>query len=36
LGQYGAQSYPPFGTAAQFTVALEQLAVDLPDQVGDD
>jgi NADPH2:quinone reductase len=33
---YGAQSYRPFGTAAQFTVVPETLAVRLPDTVGDD
>ena len=33
---YGAQSYRPFGTAAQYTVVPEQLAVDLPDDVPDD
>jgi NADPH2:quinone reductase len=33
---YGAQSYRPFGTAAQFTVVPEHLAVALPDGVGDD
>ena len=33
---YGAQSYRPFGTAAQFTVVPEHLAVALPDDVGDD
>ncbi|WP_319450421.1 MULTISPECIES: NADPH:quinone reductase [unclassified Mycobacterium] len=33
---YGAQSYRPFGTAAQFTVVPEHLAVPLPDNVGDD
>jgi NADPH2:quinone reductase len=32
---YGAQSYRPFGTAAQATVVPEALAVDLPDGVGD-
>ena len=30
---YGAQSYRPFGTAAQATVVPEALAVDLPDAV---
>jgi NADPH:quinone reductase len=33
---YGAQSYRPFGTAAQFTVIPEYLAVPLPDGLGDD
>ena len=33
---YGAQSYRPFGTAAQSTVVPEALAVDLPDAVGDE
>jgi NADPH2:quinone reductase len=33
---YGAQSSRPFGTAAQYTVVPEQLAVDLPDDVPDD
>lgn len=32
---YGAQSYGPFGTAAQFTVVPAEQAVPLPDQVGD-
>ncbi|MGU3290921.1 NADPH:quinone reductase [Williamsia sp. M5A3_1d] len=32
---YGAQSYRPFGTAAQSTVVPNDLAVDLPDQVSD-
>ncbi len=32
---YGAQSYRPFGTAAQFTVVPSSLAVDLPDSVSD-
>lgn len=32
---YGAQSYRPFGTAAQYTVVPEQQAVDLPDEVPD-
>jgi NADPH2:quinone reductase len=32
---YGAQSYRPFGTAAQYTVVPEALAVDLPDEVND-
>jgi len=32
---YGAQSYRPFGTAAQFTVVPEHLAVPLPDNVSD-
>jgi NADPH:quinone reductase len=33
---YGAQSYRPFGTAAQTTVVPDSLAVDLPDQVSDE
>ena len=33
---YGAQSYRPFGTAAQFVVVPSQLAVDLPDTVSDE
>jgi len=33
---YGAQSYRPFGTAAQTTVVPEALAVDLPDAIGDE
>jgi NADPH:quinone reductase len=33
---YGAQSYRPFGTAAQFTVVPAALAVDLPDDVRDE
>ena len=33
---YGAQSYRPFGTAAQYTVVPEHLVVDLPDDVPDD
>lgn len=33
---HGAQSYRPFGTAAQFTVVPDQLAVDLPDGVPDE
>jgi NADPH2:quinone reductase len=33
---YGAQSYRPFGTAAQITVVPEALAVDLPDAVSDE
>src|ERR1700761_2721164 len=33
---YGAQSYRPFGTAAQATVVPAALAVDLPDSVGDE
>ena len=33
---YGAQSYRPFGTAAQTTVVPEELAVDLPDPVSDE
>ena len=32
---YGAQSYRPFGTAAQATVVPQALAVDLPDAVSD-
>jgi NADPH2:quinone reductase len=30
---YGAQSYRPFGTAAEYTVLPNELAVDLPDEV---
>ena len=33
---YGAQSYRPFGTAAQTTVVPDSLAVDLPDAVSDE
>src|SRR5690242_13130362 len=33
---YGAQSYRPFGTAAQFTVVPDRQAVPLPDHVGDE
>ena len=33
---FGAQSYRPFGTAAQWTVVPDALAVDLPDQVPDE
>jgi NADPH2:quinone reductase len=33
---YNAQSYRPFGTAAQYTVVPEQCAVDLPDHVSDE
>ncbi|WP_371643196.1 NADPH:quinone reductase [Streptomyces mirabilis] len=33
---YGAQSYRPFGTAAQYTVVPEDLAVPLPDHLGDE
>jgi NADPH:quinone reductase len=33
---YGAQSYRPFGTAAQATVVPDSLAVDLPDAVSDE
>ncbi|WP_329138271.1 NADPH:quinone reductase [Streptomyces sp. NBC_01476] len=33
---YGAQSYRPFGTAAQYTVVPADLAVRLPDHVGDE
>jgi NADPH2:quinone reductase len=40
LGQrvwvYGAQSYRPFGTAAQLTVVPAEQAVELPDEVGDE
>ena len=32
---YGAQSYRPFGTAAEYTVVPAHLAVDLPDEVDD-
>ena len=32
---YGAQSYRPFGTAAQLTVVPSELAVPLPDEVSD-
>jgi NADPH2:quinone reductase len=32
---YGAQSYRPFGTAAEFTVVPAGQAVPLPDEVGD-
>ena len=32
---YGAQSYRPFGTAAEYVVVPERLAVDLPDGVSD-
>jgi NADPH2:quinone reductase len=32
---YGAQSYRPFGTAAQLTVVPAEQAVPLPDEVGD-
>jgi NADPH2:quinone reductase len=32
---YGAQSYRPFGTAAQYTVVPEQQAVRLPDHLSD-
>jgi len=32
---YGAQSYRPYGTAAQATVVPQQLAVELPDEVPD-
>jgi NADPH:quinone reductase len=32
---FGAQSYRPFGTAAQYTVVPEALTVDLPDSVSD-
>lgn len=33
---YGAQSYRPFGTAAEWTVVPDALAVDLPDEVSDE
>ncbi|MFI1921024.1 NADPH:quinone reductase [Streptomyces sp. NPDC020377] len=33
---YGAQSYRPFGTAAQYTVVPRHQAVPLPDHLGDD
>ncbi|MCY0930670.1 NADPH:quinone reductase [Streptomyces sp. H27-H1] len=33
---YGAQSYRPFGTAAQYTVVPGDLAVPLPDHLSDD
>jgi NADPH2:quinone reductase len=33
---YRAQSYRPFGTAAQYTVVPERLAVNLPDDVSDE
>jgi NADPH2:quinone reductase len=33
---YGAQSYRAFGTAAEYTVVPDQLAVDLPDEVSDE
>jgi NADPH2:quinone reductase len=33
---YGAQSYRPFGTAAEFTVVPNALAIDLPDDVSDE
>ena len=32
---YGAQSYRAFGTAAQYTVVPDRLAIDLPDEVDD-
>jgi|SRR5215210_4227574 len=32
---YGAQSYRPFGTAAQLTLVPAEQAVELPDEVGD-
>ncbi|MFJ2176859.1 NADPH:quinone reductase [Streptomyces sp. NPDC101062] len=33
---YGAQSYRPFGTAAQYTVVPDRQAVPLPDHLGDE
>ena len=33
---YGAQSYRPFGTAAQLTVVPAQQAIDMPDEVPDE
>jgi NADPH:quinone reductase len=33
---FGAQSYRPFGTAAEWTIVPEALAVDLPDDVSDE
>ena len=33
---YGAQSYRPFGTAAQYTVVPDDLAIPLPDHLDDD
>lgn len=33
---YGAQSYRPFGTAAEYTVVPDRLAVNLPDEVSDE
>jgi NADPH2:quinone reductase len=33
---YNAQSYRPFGTAAQYVVVPDRLAVDLPDEVDDE
>jgi NADPH2:quinone reductase len=33
---YGAQSYRAFGTAAEYTVVPDQLALDLPDEVSDE
>src|SRR5207237_8301434 len=33
---YGAQSYRPFGTAAQLTAVPDEQAVRLPDEVGDE
>src|SRR4051812_9610050 len=33
---FGAQSYRPFGTAAQLTVVAAQQAIDLPDDVSDE
>src|SRR5438270_1261802 len=33
---YGAQSYRPFGTAAELTIVPAEQAVELPDEVGDE
>jgi NADPH2:quinone reductase len=33
---FGAQSYRPFGTAAEWTIVPDALAVDLPDEVSDE
>jgi NADPH2:quinone reductase len=33
---HGAQSYRPFGTAAEYTVVPSRLAIDLPDNVSDE